>query len=170
MTTFAPGESPIALVRWPEEADRRAALAEAGRPRLLLLEPGAAPPSSWDQLEDWTRLPADPVELEARMATLLQRVPADRPAPLLDGDGVLRHGAGWVALPPVEARITAALLARPDAVVARQDLLDAGWPAGPGSRSGSNILDGRIKLLRRRLAKVAMQIHTVRGVGFVLTY
>ena len=170
MTTFAPGEAPIALVRWPAEAARREALAEAGRPRLLLIEPGAAPPITWDSLEDWTRMPADPVDLEARITTLMQRAPSERPTPVLDGDGVLRVGSAWVALPPIEARVFAVLLHRIDAVVPRDDLLEAGWPAGvPGDRAGSNILDGRIKLLRRRLAKVGMEIHTVRGVGFVLT-
>ena len=170
MTTFAPSDAPIALLRWPADADRRSELSSDGRPRLLLLDPDADPPSTWDVLEDWVRLPADPAEIEARIATLMRRLPAERPAPLLDGDGVLRVGARWVALPPVEARLAALLLARPDAVVARDRLLDAGWPGGPPSGStNSQVLDGRIKLLRRRLAAVDLEIHTVRGVGFVLT-
>jgi DNA-binding response OmpR family regulator len=168
--TFAPSDAPIALLRWPADADRRAELTAGGRPRLLLLDPDADPPATWDVLEDWVRLPADPAEIEARIATLMHRLPSARPAPLLDGDGVLRVGARWVALPPVEARLVDALLARPDAVVSRDRLLDAGWPAGepPGSSNGQ-ILDGRIKLLRRRLAAVGLEVHTVRGVGFVLT-
>jgi DNA-binding response OmpR family regulator len=171
MSTIAPGDAMIALVRWPAEAVRRNELAAAGRPRLLLIEPGAAPPLAWDHLEDWTRLPADPADVEARIATLMLRNPsAELPSPLLDGDGILRVGPGWVALPPVEARITSVLLNRMDAVVPRRDLLAAGWPEGEaqGSKTG-NILDGRIKLLRRRLTKVGLQIHTVRGVGFLLT-
>jgi len=45
-----------------------------------------------------------------------------------------------------------------------------GWPEDEtqGAKTG-NILDGRIKLLRRRLTNVGLQIHTVRGVGFLLT-
>src|SRR5688500_571303 len=119
MPTFAPSDAPIALVRWPAEADRRAELTEARRPRLLLLDPGVAPPATWDVLEDWVRQPADPAEIEARIATLMRRLPTECPAPLLDGDGVLRVGSAWVALPPVEARLVAALLARPEAVVSR---------------------------------------------------
>lgn len=170
MTTFAPSDAPIALLRWPEDADRRQELTTEGRPRLLLIDPDAPPPLSWDVLEDWIRLPADPVEIEARIATLMRRLPTERPAPLLDGDGVLRVGPRWVALPPVEARLVAALLARPDTVVSRERLLDAGWPAGePAGSANGQILDGRIKLLRRRLVEVDLEIHTVRGVGFVLT-
>jgi DNA-binding response OmpR family regulator len=170
MTTFAPSDAPIALVRWPAEADRRIELNEGRTPRLLLIDPDVPPPATWDVLEDWVRLPADPSEIEARIATLMRRLPASRPAPLLDDDGVLRVGADWVALPPVEARLVAALLARPDAVVSRERLLDAGWPQGqPSGSTNGQILDGRIKLLRRRLAEVDLEIHTVRGVGFVLT-
>jgi DNA-binding winged helix-turn-helix (wHTH) protein len=100
----------------------------------------------------------------------MRRLPSTAPAPLLDDDGVLRVGSRWVALPPVEARLVTALLARPDAVVSRDRLLDAGWPTGtPSASPNGQILDGRIKLLRRRLAEVGLEIHTVRGVGFVLT-
>ncbi len=170
MTTFAPSDAPIALLRWPADADRREDLAADHRPRLLLLEPDADPPVTWDVLEDWVRLPAEPVEIEARIATLMRRRPSARPAPLLDGDGILRVGPRWAALPPVEARLVEALLARPDAVVPREVLLDAGWPAGqPAGSPNGQILDGRIKLLRRRLADLGLEIHTVRGVGFVLT-
>ena len=170
MTTFAPSDAPIALLSWPADADRRMELTADGRPRLLLLDPDATPPASWDVLEDWVRLPADPAEIEARIATLMRRLPSERPAPLLDGDGVLRVGSTWVALPPVEARLVAALLARPEAVVSRDRLLDAGWPDGqPSGSTTGQILDGRIKLLRRRLIGVGLEIHTVRGVGFVLT-
>lgn len=170
MTTFAPSDAPIALLRWPDDAERRQALTAEGRPRLLLVDPDAPPPATWDVLEDWVRLPADPEEIEARIATLMRRLPTERPVPILDGDGVLRVGPRWVALPPVEARVVAALLTRPDAVVSRDRLLDAGWPDGePAGSSNGQILDGRIKLLRRRLVDVDLEIHTVRGVGFVLT-
>jgi DNA-binding response OmpR family regulator len=170
MTTFAPSDAPIALLRWPAEAARRAELSDERRPRLLLLDADASPPVTWDVFEDWVRMPADPAEIEARIATLMRRLPAERPVPLLDDDGVLRVGARWVALPPVEARLVAALLARPEAVVSRERLLDAGWPTGqPAGSTNGQILDGRIKLLRRRLVEVDLEIHTVRGVGFVLT-
>ena len=46
-------------------------------------------------------------------------------APELDENGVLRVGGGWVPLPPVEARLTSALLDRYGAVVSRDAL-------GPG--------------------------------------
>src|SRR5262245_50001944 len=48
----------VALVRWPEESDRRRRLERDGLPRLLLVEDGAAPPLVEDPLEDWVRVPA----------------------------------------------------------------------------------------------------------------
>jgi hypothetical protein len=166
-----PGLDQVALVPWPEEADRRQDLAAAGAPRILLLDPATPPPQCWDDREDWIRLPADPADLAARAASLLSRrattVGAPFPSvPVLDADGLLRAGAQWVALPPVEARLAARLLHRLDEVVSREALLAAGWPHGaPAGR----VLDGRIKLLRRRLAPFGLEILTVRGVGYLLS-
>lgn len=164
----AAAESPdhdVALVAWPEEAARRAELAAVGRPRLLMVAPEAAPPITWDHLEDWVRVPVDPRELDARRGALAHRRGAGQPLLELDGDGIVRTGDRWVAIPPVEARVLAALLHRRGEVVPRSSLVAAGWPHGT---SDPRILDGRIKLLRRRLARLGVRIHTVRGVGFVL--
>lgn len=160
----------VELVAWPGEVDRRDALAAEGRPRLLLVAPGVAPPNCIDPLEDWVRLPGDPVDIEARRSLLCRRWAPPASQPALDEDGVLRHGRRLVILPPVEARLAACLLREVDGVVAREVLLEAGWPE---RRSGdaavdARALDGRIKLLRRRLAPLGLTIHTVRGVGFLL--
>jgi hypothetical protein len=72
-----PAASPdvaIACVPWPSEADRRAALARAGVPRLLFVEPGAAPPDLWDLDEDWVRIPASAEEVTLRANTLESRL------------------------------------------------------------------------------------------------
>ena len=122
-------------MRWPVEQARRDELQREGRPRLLLLEDGVAPPPAGpDDLEDWIRVPAGEVDLRARVEGLRRRAEARvDPAPALDDDGVLRLGDRWVSLPPVEARLTAALLDRYGAVVSRDALARAGWPAGaPG--------------------------------------
>lgn len=157
----------IAVLRWPAEADRRAELAVAGRPRLLVLDGDDAPPLVWDDLEDWVRAPADPVEVRTRLATLAQRAaaPAAAPHPTVDADGIVRWSGDWVAVPPIEARLLAALLDRPGEVVHRADLVAAAWPDGVASE---RTLDGRIKHLRRRLAPLRLAIRTVRGVGFLL--
>jgi DNA-binding response OmpR family regulator len=87
------------------------------------------------------------------------------PAPALDDDGVLRLGDRWVSLPPVEARLTAALLDRYGAVVSRDALARAGWPAGA---PGRNALDVHMLRLRRRLSPLALAIRTVRSRGYLL--
>lgn len=154
-------------MRWPVEATRRDELSREGRPRLLLLEDGVAPPLAGpDDLEDWIRVPAGDVDLRARVEGLQRRTEARvDPAPALDDDGVLRLGDRWVSLPPVEARLTGALLDRYGAVVSRDALARAGWPAGA---PGRNALDVHMLRLRRRLSPLALAIRTVRSRGYLL--
>ncbi len=153
-------------MRWPIEQARRKELATAGRPRLLLLEDGASPPAEADDLEDWIRVPASEADLRARVDGLRRRVEAQvQPSLALDDDGVLRFGDRWVSLPPVEARLTAALLDRYGAVVSRDALAQAGWPAGA---PGRNALDVHMLRLRRRLTPLALAIRTVRSRGYLL--
>jgi len=154
----------VVLVRWPVETQRRERMAAEGRPRLLLVEDGTEPPIGYDTLEDWVRVPAPELDMEARMATLAARARAVA-APLLDLDGVLRVGALWVSLPPVEARLTRAMLDRFEAVVSRESLSRAGWPDGA---PGRNALDVHVLRLRRRLAPVHLAIRTVRSRGYLL--
>ena len=110
---------------------------------------------------------ATEAELSARMAALTARarhhVAPERPD--LDDDGVLRIGRSWVSLPPVEARLTAALLDRLGAVVSREALARAGWPDGA---PGRNALDVHVLRLRRRLGTVGLAIRTVRSRGYLL--
>ena len=102
------------------------------------------------KLEDWIRVPADDADIRARVATLQTRFDAvGSVAPVIDDDGVVRVGAAWVSLPPVEARITNALLDRFGAVVSRDALGRSGWPDGA---PGRNALDVHVLRLRRRLA------------------
>jgi DNA-binding response OmpR family regulator len=156
----------VTLVRWPAEQIRRDRLAEEGLPRLLLLEPGEVPPPVVDLLEDWIRVPADDMDLRARVATLQARYEAvGASAPALDDDGVIRVGAAWVSLPPVEARITNALLERFGLVVSRDALGRSGWPEGA---PGRNALDVHVLRLRRRLAPLGLVIRTVRSRGYLL--
>jgi DNA-binding response OmpR family regulator len=156
----------VVLVRWPLEQGRREDLQRAGRPCLLLVEDGAPPPVVDDQLEDWIRVPAGEVDLRARVDGLRRRVVARvEAAPMLDDDGVLRLDDRWVSLPPVEARLTEALLGRYGAVVSRDALARAGWPAGA---PGRNALDVHMLRLRRRPAPLALAIRTVRSRGYLL--
>jgi hypothetical protein len=60
----------VELVTWPRDADRRSELERDGLPRLLLVEPGAAPPFVADVIEDWVRLPSDEREVALRISHL----------------------------------------------------------------------------------------------------
>ena len=156
----------VVLVRWPEDEPSRVRLRDAGVPRLLLVAEASSPPSVFDDLEDWIRVPADEVDLHARVEALDRRAQSRTPVrPDLDENGVLRLGEGWVPLPPVEARLTEALLDRYGAVVSRDALGRAGWPDGP---PGRNALDVHVLRLRRRLAPLGLAIRTVRSRGYLL--
>lgn len=156
----------VALLRWPLEEDRRRALLARGAPRLLLVDAETVAPEVTDCLEDWVRLPADQDDIDARCRALATRAIAHGPAtPALDPDGVLRVGPGWVSLPPLEARLMAALLDRFGAVVSRDNLARSGWPTGA---PGRNALDVHMLRLRRRIAPLGLAIRTVRSRGYLL--
>lgn len=152
-------------MRWPLEQARRDELHEAGWPRLLLVDATAAPPVSVSDLEDWIRVPAPDLDVQARVEALRARAVRRSPVPEVDGDGVLRLGGGWVALPPVEARLAGALVDRFGAVVSRDSLGQAGWPDGA---PGRNALDVHMLRLRRRVSSLALAIRTVRSRGYLL--
>ena len=156
----------VVLVRWPAEADRRGRLRETATPRLLLVEEGP-PPAPDDCLEDWIRVPAEDTDVRARIEGLSVRIGRHESpdVPDLDHDGVLRFSGSWVSLPPVEARLTAALVERFGAVVGREALARAGWPDGA---PGRNALDVHVLRLRRRLATVGLSIKTVRSRGYLM--
>ncbi|MET0148672.1 MAG: winged helix-turn-helix domain-containing protein [Acidimicrobiales bacterium] len=179
MTSTDPGDPPIAatdtlsmagadvaMVRWPGEEDRLDRLRSERRPRLLLVESGAAPPLPSDDLEDWIRVPAQEVDMMARLAGLERRFcENDAICPEVDEDGVLRMGRNWVSLPPVDFRLAAVLVERFGAVVSRDALARAGWPERTPAR---NALDVHVLRLRRRLEPLGLAIRTVRSRGYAL--
>jgi DNA-binding response OmpR family regulator len=175
----------VTMIRWPDEQARRSRISQSGEPRLLLVPDGEEPPAVVDCLEDWIRVPATENEVRARVDALAVRSLAHLPngngnghtngnghghdeppsVPLLDDFGVLRVNGSWVALPPLEARLTEALLERLGAVTSRDLLIRAGWPAGA---PGRNALDVHVLRLRRRLTPVGLAIRTVRSRGYLL--
>ena len=156
----------VVLLRWPIEADRRRRLRDQGVPRLLLVDAGEPPPHPDDCLEDWIRVPAEDADVRLRIAGLAARSSRHvTELPDLDHDGVLRFASSWVSLPPVEARLTRALVDKFGAVVGRDALAKAGWPDGA---PGRNALDVHVLRLRRRLATVDLSIKTVRSRGYLL--
>lgn len=156
----------VAFIRWPEDSDRRSALVEERRPRLLLLNAGARPPDPPDCFEDWVVLPVEEEELASRTRALTARVARHQAVePAVDASGVLRYGDRLLVLPPVEARLAGALSTRFGVVVRREALANAGWPDGP---PGRNALDVHLVRLRRRLAGIGLTLRTVRSRGYLL--
>jgi two-component system, OmpR family, response regulator len=156
----------VAMVRWPGEEERLQHLRAEGRPRLLLVESGAAPPLPADNLEDWIRVPAQEIDMRTRLEGLERRFHSEGTIhPEVDEDGVLRVGRQWVSLPPVDHRLAATLVERFGAVVSREALAKAGWPGGAPAR---NALDVHVLRLRRRLEPVGLAIRTVRSRGYAL--
>jgi DNA-binding response OmpR family regulator len=132
----------------------------------LLVQDEAVPPSAPDCLEDWIRVPAAELEVRLRVGALAARAERhEQPAPSLDRDGVLRFDGSWVPLPPVEARLTGALVQRFGGVVSRESLARAGWPDGA---PGRNALDVHMLRLRRRISPLTLAIRTVRSRGYLL--
>jgi DNA-binding response OmpR family regulator len=155
----------VAFVRWPSEADERARLTEAGVPRLLLVEPGAAPPDTWDVDEDWIRIPADPIDLHQR-AEVLRRRCAPAPEVRIDDDGLLWRGEAWTALAPVELALVEALLDRMGQLVRRRVLERMGWPTElpPDSR----VLDRAISRVRAKVRPLGLEIRRIPGAGYLM--
>ncbi len=159
----------VVTLRWPAEDARRVALAEAGIPRLLVVDGDKPPPHVSDALEDWIRVPALEVDRRARVEALRRRADIEitDDLPTIDGDGIVRAGRSWVSVPPVEARLAALLIERFGAVVSREELGEAAWPDGLAQR---NALDVRILRLRRRIEELGLVIRTIRSRGYLLEW
>jgi DNA-binding winged helix-turn-helix (wHTH) protein len=166
----------VALIRWPGEEEKRASLLASRHPHLLLVESGP-PPVSSSPIEDWIRVPATAVDLEARLESLRWRSrqievggsSGDPAAPQLEEGGILRFGSEWVSLSPIEARLVATLLERPGAVT-RQALIESGWPLVSQGRPDlrRNALDAHMLRLRKRLPAVGLTVRTIRSRGYLL--
>lgn len=157
----------VALVQWPVDENRRRELAGLGRPRLLLVEPSAAPPVCVDHLEDWVRLPASRSETRARVDALLNRVQSSAHyAPRMDDGGTVFYGAGRIDLPEMQGRLMRPLIDNFEAVVSREQLMRNAWPQG---HTDPNNLDVQIGRLRRRVKPHGLRIRTVRSRGYLLT-
>ncbi len=163
----------VALIRWPGDEERRASLLAARQPHLLLVEAGP-PPLDLTLIEEWIRVPASAVDIEARLESLRRRssqaevAQRAHPAPQLEPEGILRFGDEWVSLSPLESRLVSALISRPDAVVTRQALIESAWPSAGMDRPRRNALDAHMLRLRQRLPAVGLTVRTIRSRGYLL--
>jgi hypothetical protein len=157
----------VSLLAWPAEDDLRRHLATVGQPRLLLVEPDAAPPEPLDLLEDWVRSSSDPADVEARAKALLGRTRSARPVePVLDDDGLLHVGAAWVVIPPTQVPLVALLLEHLGRVV-RSEALAGACVAGGGSGHPAAVRT-LVARLAARVRPLGLDLVTVRQRGVLL--
>lgn len=160
----------VHLLRWPEDDALRVGLAALGRPRVLLVDHGVAPPDPIDHLEDWLRWPPDADELAVRSRSLSRRaVPIEDP-PLVDEDGLLRRGERWIAVSEAQLPIVHLLVDHLDRVV-RFDTIVATYAANGGTDHGPSVrtmlsrLDARVRPLGLRLRSVRRRGVVLQSVG-----
>jgi hypothetical protein len=158
----------VTVVRWPSEADRRAELAVAGVPRLVVVPRGTLPPAPLDALEDWMWESADDVERRARADTLLVRWHAAHAGrPRVDDQGRIHVGGRSAVLAPRVAAVARLLVSRFDEVVTRDELVRVAWP-------DRSVGDGAVPLvlhrLRQRVAPLGLAVTSVRGRGVALVW
>lgn len=154
----------VVVVRWPEQAADVRRLDALGVPRLLLVEPGAAPPETASCLQDWIRLPADDADVRARIAVLALR-PACHPSrPAIDDVGQLSYRGWSTFLSPLDERLARALIAHFGHLVAEDMLEHEGWP------DGTSVQAVRVQMsrLRRRIAPLGLGITRARNSGYVM--
>jgi hypothetical protein len=158
---FARGD--VIILRWPEQRGEVERLEELHVPRLLLVDPDAAPPDSESCLEDWVRLPADDSDVRARLMSLARRAEHHPSRPHLDAVGQLTHRGARLFLSPLDQRIVRVLLEHYQEVVLEADLLQA-WPEG----GHNGTLRVHLSRLRRRLEPFGLTITSVRTIGYTL--
>jgi two-component system catabolic regulation response regulator CreB len=135
--------------------------------RVAALETGA---------DDYVTKPFSPREIVARVRAVLRRsaaVVAPEGAPAAHVVGLdektrrARVGDTALELTRVEFDLLACLLAGPDRVHTRVELIDRVW--GDGFAITDRTIDSHVKALRRKLAEAGADpgtIETVRGVGY----
>ncbi|MCL2297350.1 MAG: phosphate regulon transcriptional regulator PhoB [Proteobacteria bacterium] len=125
-------------------------------------------------VDDYITKPFSPRELKARVKALLRRrTPEDSDTPLQAGMLILDpvshrvHCDGKsLTLGPLEFRLLHFLMARPERVFARAQLLDAVW--GDEADVEERTVDVLVRRLRQALAtcRLDVMLETVRGTGY----
>ena len=154
----------VVILHWPEQADRIEELERLGIPRLLLVEPDAAPPMSTSCIEDWLRMPVDDASLRARLMSLAAHARRHPMVPSLDEHGRLSHRGETVFLSITDQRIAEVLVESFGQVVSEETLLER---ARPDNRSDQT-LRVNVSRLRRRVAPIGLAITCVRGHGYLM--
>lgn len=162
-----PAPTPIEILHWPRQEDRRQLLATLGEPRLLLLAPDTPPPPPVDHLEHWIPERADPATIVEGVTQLERKLlDADTP-PALDDDGLLWFRGRWIAVPDGQLPVVDLLIQNYQRLV-RNDDLSRTYHDNGGSNSPASVRT----LLRRiaaRLTKIGLRLHTIPRRGVILS-
>jgi hypothetical protein len=156
----------IELLRWPADVARRAAAAERGTPRLLLVADGTLPPRL-EPDEDWIRVPADERDLLARMQRLASGFDRRRRPPFLEADVVLRYGGRTVVVSEGEGAVLRPLIAGFGELVTWDVLRRHLWP---DAERTARAMSSRIFRVRARIEPIGLTIYTIRRRGVVLDH
>ncbi len=156
----------IELLRWPGDGDRRAAAAERGTPRLLLVADGALPPRL-DPGEDWIRIPADERDLLVRMHRLAAEFDRRSRPPYIEADVVLRYAGRTVVVSDGEGAVLRPLIARFGELVTWDVLRRCLWP---DAERTARAMSSRVFRVRARIEPIGLTIYTIRGRGVVLDH
>jgi hypothetical protein len=155
----------VRLVRWPEEASFREELATLAVPRILILDDCTAPPTPWDEIEDWVRAPVAQAELELRATTVARRADA-RERPWLDADGLLWFRDRWALVPRGQGPVLDALVANFGRVV-RDDEIRQVFETSANSTHAEAVKTS-MRRISDLLGPLGLMLKRVRGSGYLL--
>lgn len=154
------------MISWPTQRMRRDWCRDRNIPRLLVVEPGQAPPLVIDTLEDWVRAPQPKADLDVRMTTLTRRHRRYL-LPYLEDDTLVYQGRR-VRPSPSQLALLRQFVDAFEEPVARADLLASLGLDPQADEERRNLLDLHVGRLRRRLAPAGLTLRTVWGSGYVL--
>ena len=148
------------LVHWPAEHQRRARLAEAGIPRVLVIAAGETVPADIGTDEDWLQSPVSEQDVAAHLEHLRLRL--ERTTQLQGR--VLTSHRGTVTLTRREAAVMEILLNQQGRLASRQALLAClGVERGAGRR-----LHDVVYRLRTQIRPFGLDVLSTRGSGYML--
>jgi hypothetical protein len=155
---------PVELVEWSTQAGLRKALANAGIPRVLLVEPGVDPPTPLGVDEGWVRKDATDDEVDECARTVLERLATTEPIESV-GSCAWSHLGRSFRLTRLQATVFGELVAQRGTTVTHERLTAVGWPGEPVNLVA---LDSVIQRIRDRLVGTGLCVRTVRCVGYAL--
>ena len=154
----------VEVVEWPSQQALRRVLANAGVPRLLIVDRDTSAPDWIGIDETWVWSDASDEQLDQASRDLLARLGQDS---TIERVGTYSWtSAGRVfCLTPLLARLFAELVAERGVTVTHERLMAAGW--GQAAVAEHTLTDA-VQRLRNQLVGTGLLIRTRRAVGFVL--